>query len=338
MTATLFLATALSALSLPQSPGHVDFYGVRSTDEAALRRVLDQEGDWLDRRKELEAELRTVDGVVDATIMVMHVINSDAPPNVLIGILEEDTPPLVLRDAPTGSINLPKEFHEAYRKGLDASMEGMMKGEGGETTDEGHAISRYLPARILDLKLRDLTREHLDLVRRALRESGDEESRTVAANAIAYAEDKSSIVADLEHAITDPHDSVRNNAVRALSVLADWANRDDVDFEVSVDPKPLLAMLESYVWTDRNKASALLSKLTVRRDAGLLAALREHSIPALREMAMWRSVGHATFSIRILGRVAGLTEDEIAGELSRVRRDYDARCEWIAELAEAAAN
>jgi hypothetical protein len=63
--------------------------------------------------------------------------------------------------------------------------------------------------------------------------------------------------------------------------------------------------------TDRNKSSLALMSLTEPRDPALLSTLRDKAVPALTEMARWKSRGHALASVMILGRVAGIPERDL---------------------------
>jgi hypothetical protein len=100
--------------------------------------------------------------------------------------------------------------------------------------------------------------------------------------------------------------------MRALWVFADMvpgASRSvpRIPFE------PFLALLNSSVFSDRNKASAALMSLTARRDPELLARLRKESLASLIEMARWRSAGHAYAAFTILGRIAGYSDEALEG-------------------------
>ena len=70
-------------------------------------------------------------------------------------------------------------------------------------------------------------------------------------------------------------------------------------------------MLNSIEWTDRNKSSLALLKLTDKRDLAILSELRQKALPSLIEMARWKSSAHAWAPFVLLGRVGGLSEDEI---------------------------
>ncbi len=82
-------------------------------------------------------------------------------------------------------------------------------------------------------------------------------------------------------------------------------------------------MLNSDLWTDRNKAGFLLYELSRTRNPKLLGELRAQALDSLAEMARWKSSSHA-FTFRILlGRIAGIEEDRLqqlvaAGEVDQI--------------------
>ena len=73
-----------------------------------------------------------------------------------------------------------------------------------------------------------------------------------------------------------------------------------------------VGLVNSPVWTDRNKASLALLRLTESRDPEVLARLRREALASLVDMARWKSPGHASPGATILGRMAGLSEEKIA--------------------------
>jgi hypothetical protein len=75
-------------------------------------------------------------------------------------------------------------------------------------------------------------------------------------------------------------------------------------------------MLNSIDWTDRNKSSWALSNLTAQRDPSVLSELRQTALTSLIEMSRWKSSrGYEPFLL--LGRVAGIPEDEITAAWER---------------------
>src|SRR5690606_3127051 len=79
-------------------------------------------------------------------------------------------------------------------------------------------------------------------------------------------------------------------------------------------------MLNSPVWSDRNKGLMLLPRLTRDRNPQTLAHLKAKALPALIEMAQWQNPGHSEGPILLLGRIAGMD----AKELDALARQGDA--------------
>src|SRR5262249_10788291 len=109
---------------------------------------------------------------------------------------------------------------------------------------------------------------------------------------------------------------VRNNAMRALAVMAGSAPQTD-KIQIRIPVRPFIEMLNGVEWTDRNKSSWALLRLTEKRDPAVLSELRQKALPSLIEMARWKSSGHAYASFTLLGRVVGLPEDEITAAWER---------------------
>lgn len=124
----------------------------------------------------------------------------------------------------------------------------------------------------------------------------------------AYHPDKAFVVKELLYAIADNDEEVRNNATRALWVLADYFN-EHPEKRIDIPASPFIDMLRSAVWTDRNKGALVLLALTQGRNGVLLPDLKALALPSLAEMARWRQSGHAFQSYMILGRMAGLPDE-----------------------------
>jgi len=117
----------------------------------------------------------------------------------------------------------------------------------------------------------------------------------------------------------DVDDGVRNDAIRALGVLA--ASGPKVAKQISHEG--FIEMVSSGSWTDRNKAGFLLKELSARRDPKLLGQLRSRALDSLIEMARWRNRGHADFARILLGRIAGIEESHLqqlvdAGQVDQI--------------------
>jgi hypothetical protein len=110
----------------------------------------------------------------------------------------------------------------------------------------------------------------------------------------------------------DPDDAVRNNAVRALWVLAGAKP----ELAIKIPLEPYIRLLRSGDWSDHNKASLVLEALTKSRNPIVLEQIRAQALDPLIEMASWRSIGHAGAALAMLGRIAGIDEtklDELIG-------------------------
>jgi hypothetical protein len=68
-------------------------------------------------------------------------------------------------------------------------------------------------------------------------------------------------------------------------------------------------MLNSIVWSDRNKGLWILDSLTASRDPKLLKRLRKEAGTSLVEMCAWKGWGHAFPACQILRRVMGMADD-----------------------------
>jgi hypothetical protein len=152
--------------------------------------------------------------------------------------------------------------------------------------------------------------KYTDELRNVLRNGANEEQRAIAAYVIGYAPNKTRVVDDLQFALQDPDDTVRNNAMRSLAAFA-VLQRKDPSAGIKISPTWLIEMLNSIIWGDRNNAAVALVTLTDTRDEKILEQLRERAMPALAEMANWKHLQHALPAYILLGRVGGLKEEEL---------------------------
>jgi hypothetical protein len=128
---------------------------------------------------------------------------------------------------------------------------------------------------------------------------------------LAYVQNKQAVVKDLVYAMRDPDSGVRNDAMRTLLVFTQ-ATPSAKQPALKVPFEPFIAMLNSPLWTDRNKSSGALQGLSQSRDRQLFAALRRDALTSLVEMARWKSKGHAFAGFSILARMAGYSDDAAA--------------------------
>ncbi len=313
--ALLVCATFLFVLPFGAASGQVppvgiiEFYGLRTVSERQVRQTLQiREGDALPESvKELERRLEALPNVQQARLA--RVCCEAGKLILYVGISETDRGTLRFRSVPNGRVRLPDRMVRAGEAFSDAVMSAVQKGDAGEDDSQGHALLHNAEARAFQERFITFAAQDLKVLRAVLHESSDAQHRALAAEIIAYAGNKREVVKDLVYGMSDPDKDVRNNSMRALALIARFAQARP-DQHVSVPIKPFIEMLNSVEWTDRNKSSFALVALTEKRDAAVLSRLRQRSVQSLIDMARWKT-GHAFAPFSILGRIGGLSEEEI---------------------------
>jgi hypothetical protein len=206
---------------------------------------------------------------------------------------------------------------EARMRALTAAVR---RGSAGQDNSRGYALSEDSAMRAEEERYIAFAAAHTDTLRDVLRTSSDAEHRALAAEILAYGTDRAAIARDLLAAVDDPDGDVRNNAVRALAVLAEWAERNP-EAGIRIPADPFIALLSSVEWSDRNKGSFALLSLTGSRDPALLSVLRARAYPSLAEMARWTNPGHAMISYMILARIAGASDRDAFEAFNAGRRE-----------------
>ena len=143
-------------------------------------------------------------------------------------------------------------------------MRAVMRGFTKEDISQGHSLMADSAARMIQLQFVTLAAKHLDTLRKVLRTSSDADHRALAAEVIAYNANKAAVVGDLVYAMRDPSTDVRNNATRALALIALYGQQHP-ELKITVPYEPFIDLLNSLTWTDRNKASLALMELTEKR-------------------------------------------------------------------------
>jgi len=308
-----FLLLALPAGAGAQSNiiGIIDFYGLESVDRQQVREALGvAEGDTLPRSwAAAEKRIAELPGVAGATVNA--VCCEGGRTLVYIGVREDESrKPLAFRRAPRGKQRLPKDVVEAGAAFETALEAAVRRGVAGEDDSQGHALMEDSAARAIQLRFVNFAARDGKKLRDVLRNSSDAGQRALAAQVLGYSADKNAVVEDLVRAVRDPSPEVRNDAMRALFIIAKYA-RAHPELKIQVPTDPFIDLLDSPEWTDRNKASMALMALTETRDPALLSRLRERALPPLIDVARWKSAGHGAPGYAILGRIGGLSEDAI---------------------------
>ncbi len=256
-------------------------------------------------RRQVQGDVVAVTGK-PATDVAVICCNDKGELSIFVGVEGESAIPLEQRSTPTGSDALPVEALGLYVKAEKALQTADARGESAEDDSAGYALAKDPAARAAQEQLRAFAVGHADVIARVLRRSGSVEQRRAAAELLGYVERSTAQVRALEDAMNDDDDAVRDNAVRALAVMAQAGPLPGLNVQ------QIIGLLYSGVWTDRNKASALLLGLTAKRDPKILKALGEEALPPLIEGARWQSKAHAFAFAMVLGRVVGMADERSA--------------------------
>ncbi len=306
-----FILSLNLANAQDQQIGIIDFFGFRHVSVQQARAALElKEGDTLPLfLPTIEERLKDSLHVTEAHLSV--VCCDDSGKLILfVGIQETRPKNSMYRTPPNWNISLPSEITDAYNKFFDAFQIAVSKGIAGDDIAQGHSLMADSSTRSWQERFPGFARHQSKILKTVLRNSADPEQRAIAAYVIGYATDKRQVTDDLLIAAVDEDEVVRNNAARALAAIASLAQRNPA-LHIKISPVPFINMLGSPIWTDRNKASMILSILTKKRDRQLLRQLRDRAFGSLVEMARWKSKGHAFNAFLILGRVGGFPEREL---------------------------
>ena len=213
-----------------------------------------------------------------------------------------------LNPVPNGKLQLPPEVVQLYNETLEALSASVLGGNAREDRSKGYALSTTdSRLRAKQEAMREYATKHEDLIRDVLETSSEAQQRLVAAHFLGYANQSKTQIAALVRASHDANDVVRNNATRALGVLAESSPK----VAAQIPATPFIEMLNSGSWSDRNKGGWVLESLTKTRDPKLLAQLRSEALTSLIEMSRWHSSGHAYTPRILLGRIAGIEEQRL---------------------------
>jgi len=319
-----FWLQASSSAAASDSPpviGSIDFFGLHTVSEAAMRdRLPFKEGDALldkSHRPDGAAIAKAV-GVSQVTLAYIC-CTPEQKVMVYVGVAEKPARQVHASPAFIGTARLPDEMIRADDEMGAQIREAISRGQAREDDSQGHALGEYPPLRAVEQQVLDYARDHTALVWEVLATCPDERQRAVAAEVLGYAPDKRVAAVALARAVRDPSDGVRNNATRALGVIAGYAAAHP-ELGIRIDPQPFVDLLNSVTWTDRNKGLFVLMQLTAGRDPELLKYVDQRARPALIDMCRWKNPGHSTPACVILRRVVGLSEFSRVDDRSEVLR------------------
>lgn len=297
--------------------GTIDVYGNRSVPEHAVLEALKiSPGDTISpdtfSSKSAEANLKQVPGIMHATV---NPVCCDTLGRLMlyIGIGEDDSGIINYREEPSDTLRLPGYMKAAYDSLQSQIIPAIQSGQGDEDDTQGYAITRFPPVRKQQEKFIRYAHDDFPLLARVLATSRYDEDRAAAAAILCYSDNKLDVARVLLAAIDDPAEEVRNNAIRGLGTLAIYTMAHP-EMHIIIPATPFIRLINSIVWTDRNKGARALMQITKNRDQSVLQALKDQALPSIVEMARWKDRGHAAFAFVLLGRIAGEDEQRLLPE------------------------
>ena len=290
--------------------GDINFYGLRKTRPEQILSVLHiQPGSRLPASKgDMEDRISEMPDVVLARVEA--ICCEGKATTLFIGIEERGAPHPAFRSDPEGDAALPAAIVDAYQGFLAAVQRAASRGNAAEDLTTGQSRMADPAARKFQEQFAVFAAAHLADLRNVLRTASDPEQRAMAVAILGYAPHKAEIVNDLQDALQDPDPAVRANAVRALNSIAVLASRDPA-LKIRIEPTWLVEMLNSIVLSDRMEAVKALLTLTDHGGRDAIGQIRDRALPALAEMARWKTPAYALPPFLLLGRTVGLTDGQV---------------------------
>ncbi|HEU0113007.1 MAG TPA: hypothetical protein VFQ73_19180 [Flavisolibacter sp.] len=292
----------------------VEVYGNRKTgSDRILSYINTTVGDSINPASfetgSIIAVLKTIPGIKQVTVNPVC-CDAENAYTVYIGISESDSTILKYRPTPGQNIRLSNEIIESYKNFNQQVRAAALKGESSEDYFEGYSLLTYQAARKEQSNFIVFAQEKFKELEKVLKYSKHAEHRAAAAQIIAYSAKKKLVAENLLYAIKDPDENVRNNATRAIGVLAAYLS-ESPETKIAIPAAPFIDMLNSVSWTDRNKGAMVLAELTRGKNKDVLEQIKKQALPSVIEMARWKNRGHAFFSFIILCRMAGKDESSM---------------------------
>ena len=266
----------------------VDYFGYKGFDVAALRAALHlHEGDLFPPANVHSDQLKKQ--VASAIMQIIRreptdvaFVCCDANQHYLvyIGLPGASYEALIVDPAPTGGARLPKDAVKLGDALDEAMAKAVTSGHATEDDSAGYTLTDDPKARQVQLAFRDYALQHRQWLRQVLVTS-DADHRALSAQMLGYAR-RRTCRSTLAKASLDADGGVRNNAIRALEVLA----TGKPGLAMRIPPGQFIRLLRSGAWLDHNKTSLVLVALTATRDEKLLARLRTEALDSLLEMAL----------------------------------------------------
>jgi hypothetical protein len=311
-----FASLELPAEDLTPRIGAIEIYGVKKTPVSKIRQILGvQEGGPLPASKgEVEDALDKIPGVVASRLEAACCVEGKMV--LYVGIEEKGAPHLEFRPEPDGDITLPSELTDNYSDFIDGVNQSMRLGQQGESLNLGYSLMENSGTRTKQQAFIPLAAKYMDTLHQVIRTSRDPEQRAMAAYILQYGprtpRHTPSIVDDLQFALQDIDDTVRANAIRALTAMY-VGTKLHPEQNAKIQPTWFVELLNSIVWSDRHNAAVALVDMTEDQHTSndTLQLIRERALTSVVDMARWHDLSHALPAFILVGRLAGLPEKQI---------------------------
>src|ERR1044071_7186516 len=206
--------------------GSLEYFGTKDIDVEKVKRSLSaHEGEEMnlesvpDLITQIRAAVKTSIGAEPTDVAPICCDIHDRW-IIYIGLPGKNSRTLTYNASPQGTIHFPPDVITLYRETMGILMESV-HAQSREDRTKGYALSSYPPLRAKQLAMREYAVTHAGLFHQVLNNSKDTEQRVVASHLLGYAVHNNLQIRSLVHASRDSDDGVRNNAVRALGVLAE---------------------------------------------------------------------------------------------------------------------
>jgi hypothetical protein len=315
----LALSGSLTLLCAQPRIGLVETYGNRKIAKDKVEKAVGvkPDGPLPPSKGDMEETILAIDGVVRSNVEVFCC--EEGKTILYIGIEERGQPALPFHLEPSTEIALPDEIVSTYQEFTAALNVASRAGDLKEDFSRGYSLMENLPARMVQERFVGLAELNQGQLQNVVRNSAYPEQRAIAAYVVGYAPTRAGVVDDLQYALQDPEPSVRANAARALKAIAILATNKGEDLRVQLTW--FVEMLNSCVLSDRLEGSRALVTLSDRLTPYTIAQIKERALPSLFEMARWKHLPHALPAYLLLGKVAGLSDQEVQSAWVKGDRD-----------------
>jgi hypothetical protein len=315
------LATFPLASAEPPVIGSIEIYGARRVSHDKILKALGAKagGPLPASKGAAEERIEAVSGVVQARLEAFCC--EAGQPILYVGVLERGALSFEYRDSPTEEITLPEEIPVAYHDFGAALSRAISEGDTEEDLSQGHSLMKNLACRVLQERFAGFAQISEPKLKQVLQSAADPEQRAIAAYVLGYAPDKKTVASVLQQALRDPDAEVRANALRALRAIAVLARNKELG--IIIRPTWFVEMLNSLSLSDRLEGARTILLMFDELSEGTREQIRERALDSLFETARWQYLPHALPAYLLLGRVAGLPEDEVQNAWSQGERDKE---------------